>query len=180
MLICGMLLVVQTVQVQAVQPTNNQPFAPVPSNQVSENDKSAQSLVLPDLNPLDLATAQSIAVTNDQDVIVVIGARWCVPCQTMKNNILPQVAQRGGLERLQFAYVDFDDQNEIATGLMQGTVVPQVVYMNRQSGQWKPLAVIPQMVEADKIIELITWAQSPASREPVPEPTPRPMLPVNE
>jgi thiol:disulfide interchange protein len=180
LLICGMLLVVQTVAGQSAQTINNEPFSPAHSSQASESNNPKHSLVLPDLNPLDLSSAQSIAAANNQDVIVVIGARWCAPCQTMKNYILPQVAQRGGLDQLQFAYVDFDAQNETATALMQGPVVPQVVYMHRQAGQWQSLAVIPRMVEADKVMELIHWAQSPASRQPASEPIPRPMLPMSE
>jgi|GEM_PF-6356357 len=136
------------------------------------------SLVLPDLNPLDLATAQLRAGENDQDVIVIIGAQWCAPCQTMKNYVMPQVAGRGGLDRLQFAYLDFDQDNEAATALMQGTAVPQVIYLKRKEGTWRPLAAIPKMTEAETVMAMIAWAQTSSSADSTVETAAIPMLPA--
>lgn len=179
-LICGMLMVVQTVQSQTVQPTPIQAFTPLRSVSTLETNKPAHNLVLPDLNPLDLATAQSAALVNGQDVIVLIGAKWCAPCQTMKNYIMPQVAHQGGLEQLPFAYIDFDTQNETATALMQGTMVPQLVYLRHQSGQWKSLAVLHGQVEPSQVMELITSVQQVETTAELHQSAASPGLPIAE
>ncbi len=127
------------------------------------------------LNPLNLTLAQSRATASDQDIIVVVGAEWCEPCQTLKQSVFPQLAAQGKLDGIQFAYVDFDHQRESAMALMQGSMVPQIVYMRRGNSQFQPAAVIPRMAAAEEIGAMIDWVQT--LPQPRPEPLPQPMLP---
>lgn len=78
----------------------------------------------------------------------------------MKQQTLPEVAARGGLNRSVYAEVDFDQQPELAGALMYGTTLPQVVCLKFHNDGWIRAALIPRPAEASKIIEMIGWVQS--------------------
>lgn len=124
------------------------------------------------VQPATLDQAQQLAVERQHDVLVLVGAEWCGPCQTLKASVMPQVAAQGGLARMEFAYVDYDQQPELATALMHGNTVPQVVYLRFANDRWVRSALIVEQPDAERILGMIRWVQS----LPVPAP-PTPMLP---
>jgi hypothetical protein len=85
---------------------------------------------------------------------------------------MPDVAAQGGLQRMEFACVDYDQQPELATALMHGNTVPQVVYLRFANDRWVRSALIVEQPEAARILAMIRWVQS----LPLPA-RPAPMLP---
>ena len=82
------------------------------------------------------------SLTSGRPLVVLIGATWCPACQTMKNAILPQVAQAGGLDNTVFFYVDYDQQRQLATRLQQTTSIPQLLRFDRTSNGWKSQCLV--------------------------------------
>jgi hypothetical protein len=54
----------------------------------------------------------------------------------MRNAILPQVAKAGGLDGVEFAYVDFDRQPQLAAQLSQSKSIPQLIRLQKTRLGW--------------------------------------------
>ena len=77
--------------------------------------------------------------TNEtgQPLVVLVGADWCPACVQMKNNIMPQVEKQGGLAKVNFAYINTDQQNDLAKKLMKGGSIPQLIMFRKtRNGGW--------------------------------------------
>ena len=77
------------------------------------------------------------SLTTGRPLVVLVGAGWCRACRKMKNSILPQVAEVGGLNKVVFTYVDFDQQRQLASRLSRGTSIPQLIRFDRAPAGWK-------------------------------------------
>lgn len=120
----------------------------------------------------NFATAERAAIESGRDLLVLVGASWCGPCHTVRDQVIPEIAAQGGLARLEFAWVDFDEQTSLARALMHGNTVPQIIYLRHDGNRWNRLALIPQQADAAKVLEMIRWVQA------LPPPVrPAPMLP---
>lgn len=85
----------------------------------------------------DFGQAYQQSLTTERPLVVLLGARWCSACQKMKNLILPQVAQTGGLKNVVFTYVDFDRQRQLASRLSRARSIPQLIRFDRTPAGWK-------------------------------------------
>ena len=111
----------------------------------------------------DFSQAEKWADQSRQDIVVVIGADWCAPCHVLKRNMV-EYAKSSKTESVQLAYLDFDSNESLAKTFMQGTVVPQVIYLQRIEGDWKPVAVLPRLATAEEIANMIQWTQKELRR----------------
>ena len=82
------------------------------------------------------------SLTTGRPLVVLLGAGWCSACQKMKNSILPQVAETGGLNRVVFTYVDFDQQRQLASRLSRGNSIPQLIRFDHTPTGWKSRRLI--------------------------------------
>ncbi len=82
----------------------------------------------------DRAYQQSVA--TGRPLVVLLGAPWCPACQQLKNNVLPQIADAGGLKHVEFAYVDCDRQPDLAARLRRGDYIPQLIRFDQQPSGW--------------------------------------------
>jgi len=83
------------------------------------------SLLVAGQQDFDRAYQQSLQ--TGRPLVVLVGAAWCPACQKMRNSILPRVAETGGLSRVVFSYVDFDQQRQLASRLSRGQSIPQLI-----------------------------------------------------
>jgi thioredoxin-like negative regulator of GroEL len=68
-------------------------------------------------------------------LVVLVTADWCPACQTMKSSNLPEAARRGLLKDVNVAIVDVDRSRALASQLMQGNAIPQLImYYKTESG----------------------------------------------
>lgn len=51
---------------------------------------------------------------------------------------MPQVARQGGLDRVVFTYVDYDQQRQLALRLKRSDAIPQLIRFDRTASGWKP------------------------------------------
>jgi thiol-disulfide isomerase/thioredoxin len=72
-----------------------------------------------------------------QPLVVLVGADWCPACQTMKNSVIPQLQKSGEFKQVSFATVNTDHDHELATKLMQGGSIPQLIVFNKTDKGWE-------------------------------------------
>ena len=84
----------------------------------------------------DYAQAYQRSVATGRPLLVLVGAPWCPACEQMKHSILPQVAEAGGLNEVVFAYVDLDQQQELASRLIESKSIPQLIRLDQIAGGW--------------------------------------------
>lgn len=73
---------------------------------------------------------------SGRPLVVMLGADWCPACVKLKNNIMPKVAQEGGLKGVELAYVDVDKEPALAKQLVRGGSIPQIVRFERGPNGW--------------------------------------------
>lgn len=81
--------------------------------------------------------AQKQATADGQPLLVLVGTDWCPGCRTMKDGVLPRMARGGRLEKVSYANVNAEDESELASHLMRGGAIPQlIVFSKRPDGEW--------------------------------------------
>jgi thiol-disulfide isomerase/thioredoxin len=83
------------------------------------------------------ADAYHKTASTGQPLVVLIGADWCPGCQTMKNAVIPQLQQKGSLNRVAFAYVNADTERDLAGKLMSGGSIPQLIMYRKTTKGWQ-------------------------------------------
>lgn len=83
------------------------------------------------------AEAYHSSTKTGRPLVVMLGADWCPACVKLKNNIMPQVAQKGGLAGVELAYVDVDKEPALAKQLVKGGSIPQLVRFERGPKGWE-------------------------------------------
>jgi len=74
----------------------------------------------------------------------------------MKTSIMPSVAAQGGLDKVAFAYVNTDQQNELAGKLMEGGLIPQLVMFEKTDDGWKQ----KRLVGAQSVSAVVSFVGS--------------------
>lgn len=87
--------------------------------------------------PASYEKAFQEAQSRKQPLVVLVGAQWCPGCQTMKQSVMPRMAQRGGLSSVSYAIVDTDAEPRLASSLMRGGTIPQLIIFHQEGGQWR-------------------------------------------
>jgi thiol:disulfide interchange protein len=83
------------------------------------------------------AQVQKQAAANGQPLLVLVGTDWCPGCRTMKDNTLARMTSRGLLKKVNYATVNAEEESELASYLMRGNSVPQlIVFSKRPDGEW--------------------------------------------
>lgn len=85
----------------------------------------------------DYSTAYEKAVKDNQPLVVLVGADWCPSCVRMKQSVIPQLERDGDLGKVAFAMVDYDREGRLATQLMQGRSVPQLILFRKTAAGWQ-------------------------------------------
>ncbi|MCC6123896.1 MAG: thioredoxin family protein [Pirellulales bacterium] len=96
------------------------------------------------------AKAHRVTVKTGKPLVVMVGADWCGPCQTMRRAILPRVREHGLFRKITFAHVNVDRDKELANQLTGGgAAVPQLVMFRKTKNGWARRKMIGgQSVEA--------------------------------
>lgn len=69
-------------------------------------------------------------------LVVLVGADWCPACQQMKQSVMPALQQRGSLAHVAFAMVNTDREGALASQLMEGSSIPQLVMYVKTGAGW--------------------------------------------
>jgi thiol-disulfide isomerase/thioredoxin len=77
------------------------------------------------------------SVENGRLLVILVGADWCPACVQMHHTILPEVARNGCLNKVEFAYVDVDREQQLAGQLSRGSAIPQLIRYEKTEAGWK-------------------------------------------
>jgi thioredoxin-like negative regulator of GroEL len=70
-------------------------------------------------------------------MVILVSAEWCGACQTMKDKAIPEVRDRGLLQKVSFAIVNMDNDRKLAQNLMGGSgPIPQLVMYRQNGDSW--------------------------------------------
>jgi thioredoxin-like negative regulator of GroEL len=83
------------------------------------------------------ADAYRLTRETGRPMVVLVGAEWCGACQTMKQEVIPQVRRRGLLGKVAFAMVNLDRERALGTKLTRGGPIPQLLMFRRTSDGWR-------------------------------------------
>ena len=89
----------------------------------------------------DYATAYRETNESGRPLVVLIGADWCPGCRTMKYTSLPELEKSGGLSKVTVAYVNVDEERQLASKLMKGSSIPQLIVYHKTETGWKRMQV---------------------------------------
>ncbi|MCA9175771.1 MAG: thioredoxin family protein [Planctomycetales bacterium] len=86
---------------------------------------------------LSYAEAYQKSVETNKPLVILIGADWCVACDTFKQNTIAELKRDGALDGVVYTTVDLDKENDIASKLMRGDKVPQLLVFHRSPAGWQ-------------------------------------------
>lgn len=92
--------------------------------------------------PRKLIDAYQRSVKTGQPLVVMLGADWCPACLEMRDETLPQVDKAGGMEGVEFAYLDVDRHRKLAGKFSCADAVPQLVRFDRTRKGWKSRCLV--------------------------------------
>ncbi|XZE36752.1 thioredoxin family protein [Pirellulaceae bacterium SH501] len=104
--------------------------------------------------PLPYEVAYKKAQEEKKPLVVLVGADWCVACKTMKNDTIAPMTKSGQLKEVVFTQVDKDAQPELASQVMQGNTLPQIVVFCEDDKGWKRFSLTGMQTER-RVKELI-------------------------
>jgi thioredoxin-like negative regulator of GroEL len=110
--------------------------------QIAMLTAAAQMSFAADSGSNTYADAYKTTQDTGKPLVVLIGADWCPYCQTMKTSVMPQVAAHGDLKAVSFAYVNSDQQSDLAGKLLEGNSIPQMVMFEKTAEGWKQTRLI--------------------------------------
>ena len=82
------------------------------------------------------ADAHKITTETGKPMVVLVGAKWCPACCSMKENVMPQVVRKGLFGRCVFTMVDVDKQEKLGQDLTRGGPIPQLIMFRKTSKGW--------------------------------------------
>jgi len=101
--------------------------------------------------PDSYADARRETTRTGRPMVVLVGAKWCPACVEMKQDVVPKVRRRGGLQRVSFAFVDLDRQRRLGRELTDGGPIPQLIMFRHTPDGWRRRTLVggqnPEAVE---------------------------------
>ena len=97
------------------------------------------------------------AQTEKKPLVVLVGADWCVACRTMKSDTIVPMKNSGQLEEVVFTQLDKDRHPELASQVMQGNTLPQIIVFCEGEKGWKRFSLTGMQTER-RVQELIKRA----------------------
>ncbi|XZE43201.1 thioredoxin family protein [Pirellulaceae bacterium SH467] len=104
--------------------------------------------------PLPYEVAYKKAQDEKKPLVVLVGADWCAACKSMKSNTIVPMSQSGQLKEVIYTQVDKDVQPELASQVMQGNTLPQIVVFCQDDKGWKRFSLTGMQTER-RVKELI-------------------------
>lgn len=97
------------------------------------------------------------AQAEKKPLVVLVGADWCVACRNMKADTIVPMKNSGQLKEVIFTQIDQDRHPELASKVMQGTTLPQIVVFSEGEKGWKRFSLTGMQTER-RVKELINRA----------------------
>ena len=69
-------------------------------------------------------------------MVILVGADWCPACQVMKETTIPKLHKTGKLKQVAFTMVNVDKNEKLASKLMRGGTIPQLIVYRKTPKGW--------------------------------------------
>jgi thiol:disulfide interchange protein len=115
--------------------------------------------------PIPYEIAYRKAQEEKKPLVVLVGADWCAACKTMKSDTIAPMKANGQFKEVVFTQVDKESQPELASQVMQGNTLPQIVVFCESEKGWKKFSLAGLQSER-RVKELIgkAWEVLPKRR----------------
>jgi thiol-disulfide isomerase/thioredoxin len=97
----------------------------------------------------DYASAWKSSQENGQPMLVLVSAEWCPACQVLKSSTLPRLLRAGKLKNLNFTVVDTDKETKLASKIMSGGSLPQLIVYKPTKEGWRRSHMIGAQGDAE-------------------------------
>jgi len=87
----------------------------------------------------DYDEAYRKAQLNGVPLMVIVSSDACPACQTLKANTIAEMKSSGDLEDVSLVVVNKDRDPELASRLMRGRMIPQIIVYSKGGAGWKRL-----------------------------------------
>lgn len=85
----------------------------------------------------DYAQAYKAHQESGRPLVVLVGADWCPGCRVMHDSTIPQAQRNGLLKDVEFVYINTDRQRSLASKIMHGGSIPQLVMYRETEKGWQ-------------------------------------------
>lgn len=84
------------------------------------------------------AEAYRKSQVEGKPLLVIVSAKWCPACHTLKDTTIRDLETTGQLTEVNVAVVDRDVEPELAKQLMREQKIPQIIVFSKSnSGRWE-------------------------------------------
>lgn len=84
------------------------------------------------------AEAYRKSQVEGKPLLVIVSAKWCPACHTLKDTTIRDLETTGQLTEVNVAVVDRDVEPELAKQLMREQKIPQIIVFSKSnSGHWE-------------------------------------------
>jgi thiol:disulfide interchange protein len=118
---------------------------------------SSPTLAKKDEPTLTYEVAYQKAQKEKKPLLVLVGADWCHACKVMKTDTIVPMKSAGQLKDVVFTQLDKEQHPELASQIMQGSTLPQIVVFCESEQGWKKFSLTGLQSER-RVKELISKA----------------------
>jgi thiol:disulfide interchange protein len=97
---------------------------------------------------------------DGKPLLVFVTAKWCVKCQELKRDVLPELRRRGDLDEIHFAQIDFDEQKDLARRIVPSKTLPQLILLKQTEDGWRRWS-LTGFHPAKSVAEFLKRSQQP-------------------
>lgn len=112
-------------------------------------------IVEPEILPYEVAYRK--ARDERKPLLILVGADWCPACKTLKSDTIVPMKESGALKEVIYTQLDKDANPELASEVMQGKLLPQLVVFCQSDTGWKRFSLTGMQTET-RVKELIRKA----------------------
>ena len=109
------------------------------------------------VEPRTYQEAYQDAQENGRPLMVVVSSDACPACQLLKSNTISPMKDAGELAEVNVVVVNKDEDPGLASRLMRGRMIPQVVVYSQSTGTWKRRQLTGYQTR-EGVRGLIRWA----------------------
>jgi len=106
-------------------------------------------------NNVTLKERLDTASRSEKPILTVFSAKWCAPCQLMKNSVIKPMEASGELNSVSLVMVDVDIDKEFTSRQIgEDFTIPTIILFFKEDGRWLRYKIIGYQTK-DKILQII-------------------------
>ena len=91
--------------------------------------------------------AYTKSVETGRPLVVLVGADWCKACVDLKKRTMGELKKDGVLDDVVYTVVDKDERGKLASQLMRGNSMPQLLVFHKSDTGWRKQHMVGVLTE---------------------------------